>query len=497
MTRHLLVVSMILSLCGLSACSKDDGEKKDPKPGGLTTQQSKPASTLTVLDQTGAPLAGAKVLIGPELGKPFAGNFLTTDAAGKFVAPADWSDAQPITIQGTGHIRVTYLAQSPSGQKFKLRGREGSGTYQLGGTTSGFNVVDRDGVADFAIVIPAFSRADLFSFDVSKVISSQNDSITVVGQTVEIPSNISLPRQRESYFLPVTLEKPEFRMYFRTTGIKKVVTLRGQFPFKQVVDELRGSQDFLSLINLFNIQGGSVKNVNVSSGGSRETLPVNEMNFSNSRRMTAPNFKNDEVVIASSMNPKDGMLYPSDFKNLTARQNQALQVVATDAILLTVAKRKAETQEATYNDRISSAIQPFASGALPELLPLIENPRLLASHTIQIPSTKPVGTIIPVATYATLSRVSTKSVGTDAIESLTTEWEVFADNWVRDVALPKWPKTPAPNDGGDEESTEPLAGQMRWGVTLLGQSPIASGSAELGPDLLETATHATHSSLDF
>ena len=173
-------------------------------------------------------------------------------------------------------------------------------------------------------------------------------------------------------------------------------------------------------------------------------------------------------------------------------------MVAADALLLTVAKRKSETQEGSYNDRVSSAIQPFTSNATPELLPLIENPRLLASHTIQIPSAKPTSSIAAVATYATLSRVTTKSVGTDAIESLTTEWEVYADNWIREVALPKWPKTPGPLDAdADEEITEPMAGQMRWGVTLMGQSPTVSGGTELGPDLLETATHATHSSLDF
>lgn len=505
MTRHLVLASLLLSLCGLSACSKDSGEKKTPKPGGLSgLVHAQDNSVITVADLDGKPLVGAQVLIGTEMDRPFTGNFLVTDAQGQFTAPVEWTTGQAVTIQAAGRIRITYMDQLPTGQTFKVRRTEGRGAHQLAGTTTGFNIVDRDGLIDFAIVIPAFSRLDLFTFDVSKVISNQNDIISVLGQQVEIPSNISLPKQRESYFLPVTLEKPAYRTYFRTTGTKKVVTLRGQFPFKEVVDELRGKADFVSLINKFAIQGGSVKNIPVGSSGTKADLPVGDMTFTNSRRMNAPNFRNDEVVIAASMNPSGDMLYPSDFKNLTARQPQSLQIASSSAVLLTVAKRKTETQKGGYNPRVSAAVQPFSSGASPELLPLIDNPRLLAPHAIQIPSTRASGSLVEVATYASLSRVTTKSVDADAIETLITEWEVYAPEWVQNVTLPKWPKTPGPSPGpmegsdeqNDEENAEPLAGQMRWGVTLVGQSPTVS-KGELGPDLLETATHATYSAIDF
>lgn len=510
MTRHLVLASLLLSLCGLSACSKDSGEKKTPKPGGLTALvQAQDDSVITIVDLDGKPLVGAQVLIGPEKDQPFAGNFLVTDAQGQFTAPADWQDAQPVTIQAANRIRITYMEQKPQGQTFKVRRTEGRGAYQLSGTTTGFAPVDRDGLIDFAIVLPAFSRLDLFTFDVSKVISNQNDIITVLGQQVEIPSNISLPKQRESYFLPVTLEKPVYRTYFRTTGTKKVVTLRGQFPFKEVVDELRGQADFISLINKFSIQGGSIKNIHVSSSGSTADLPVGDMTFANSRRMNAPNFRSDEVVIAASMNPSGDLMYPSDFKNLTARQPQTLQIASSNAVLLTVAKRKTETQKGSYNGRVSAAVQPFSSGASPELLALIDDPRLISPSAIQVPTARATNNIAPVATYASLSRVTKKSVAgapvdAEAIEILTTEWEVYAPDWVQNVALPKWPKAPGPlsqttdqpTEDSQDENAEPLAGQMRWGVTLVGQSPTVS-KGELGPDLLETATHATYSAIDF
>jgi hypothetical protein len=99
-------------------------------------------------------------------------------------------------------------------------------------------------------VIPVLSRTDVFNFDINTVISNEVDTITLLGQSVDIPANVSLPEQRETYIFPITLKKPEYRLNFSSIGAKKVMALRGQFQLKPVVDELRSTKDFIGIINV-------------------------------------------------------------------------------------------------------------------------------------------------------------------------------------------------------------------------------------------------------
>jgi hypothetical protein len=483
MTKHLLLC-LFLSTLALTGCSKDEDSKKPKKMEDLITLQANLA-VQKVVDLAGNPIPNAQVLIGTELGKPMSDNFVTTDASGAFQAPSGWTSAQAVTISAPGYVRVTYFGQMPNGQSFKMRPVEGQGSFELGGTTTGFQIRNGDGQVDFSLVIPALERRDLFSFDVSSVISPQNDEITIIGQKVQLPSNITLPKQKESYILPITLEKPLYRMYFKTQGLKKVVALRGQFPLKQVVDEIRANKPFTDVINLFSIKGGSVTNVDIRSGKNQANLPVDTMNFSQSRRLIAPDFGSNDAVLGVSLSADQGLLYPTDFKNLTARQPQNLFVNGNDPVLVTVAKRKSEMEEGHGTDRVSATILPFQNNSQPVLLPLIDDPRMLSGSHIQIPATTPAPGVVPTGTYATLWEVSTRIVGQDRLESLRTTWEVYTSDWAQEIQLPIWP------------GAQVQAGKMRWGVTLIGQSSTVSGEAEIGPALLETATHATHSSVDF
>ena len=43
---------------------------------------------------------------------------------------------------------------------------------------------------------------------------SSLDEIRVAGQKLGVPSNISLPKQKESYIITITIDKPIYRMYF-------------------------------------------------------------------------------------------------------------------------------------------------------------------------------------------------------------------------------------------------------------------------------------------
>ena len=444
--------------------------------------------SMRVTNLSGQPLADAQILIGTEVGKPFAQNFITADAQGNFSAPSEWTTPLPVTISAPGYIRVTFMDQAPGVHSFSLRPVEGTGNFQLTGVTTGFQIKNGDGLVDFAVVIPALQKRDFFSFDVSMVLSHQTDKISIIGNDVELPSNASLPKQSESYFFPINLEKPIYRMYFKNSGEQKVVTLRGQFPLKDVVDAFGKKQDFSEMINLFSIQGGSLETVKLSGASTHLDLSVNKLNFAQARKMTAPDFREDqEMVIAAAVTQTDNVLYPTDVKNLTPKQVRSLQVNGPNPLLVAALKRKTEVArgENKGTDRVSAAILPFAEGAEPHLLPLLDNPRLLSDSHLQIPAVKPVNGVNPSGTYATLASITESGTGKDAVTTLTTQWEVYAPAWASEIQLPTWPKTMAHN------------GKMRWGVTLIGQSSNVSDGADLGPGLLENATHATHSSLDF
>ena len=318
----------------------------------------------------------------------------------------------------------------------------------------------------------------------STLISSQNDEMDVIGQKINIPSNISLPEQTENYFLNVTLNKPQYRMYFRSPGVKKVVTLRGQFPFKQVVDQVRAKVPFTELINEFSIQGGSLKTVNVT-GNTSKNLPVNELNFRSSRKLQSPEFKDSEMALAIALTEDGGYLYPTDVKKLSSGQNQSLKSNSANPMLLTVIRRSSESQQGNMKDRLTAVFMPFSAGAQPKPLALIENPKLLSATHIQVPNTRPSADVAPVATYASLTTVSENNLLYPEMESLQTVWEAYSADWVNEVDLPAWPGAAMPK------------GKMRWGVTLVGQSSKVGTQPVIGPALMETATHATHSSIDF
>ena len=482
MKKH-LILCLLAAFTIAAGCSEDKDDKKGG-PKKETPFHALDNSTLTVTDLAGLPLKGAQILIGTEQGKPFADNFITTDAEGHFTAPAEWTDSEPVTFQAPGFVRVTYFGQTAHGQSFQLRPQEGKGHLQLSGQTTGFNVVDGDGLVDFAIVLPAFQRNELFSFDLGSFISSQNDEMDVIGQKINIPSNVSLPQQTENYFLNVTLNKPQYRMYFRTPGTKKVVTLRGQFPFKEVVDQVRQKVPFTELINEFSIQGGSVKTINMT-GNTSKNLPVNEMNFHNTRKLTAPDFRDSEMALGIALAEEGGYLYPTDVKNLSSGQGQSLRMNSNSPMLLTVVRRQDESQQGHMKDRLTAVFMPFVSGAQPKPLPLINDPKILSASRIQVPSARPSADVVPVATYASLSAVGEQGELGTLAESLQTVWEAYSNDWINEVDLPTWP-------GASIQK-----GKMRWGVTLVGQSAKVGTPAVLGPALMETATHATHSSIDF
>lgn len=428
------------------------------------------------------PLAGAKVLIGTELNS-IAGNFLTTDASGHAALPAAWTSSQPVTIEGPGHLRATYYAQEPGAHTYRLRKKMSDARFELKGVTLGHTIVDKDDFIDFSLVMPAMTRNDLLTFNLNSVISSQVDTISVIGQQIDIPSNVALPRQKETYMLPVTLEKPAYRLYFSEPGVQRVFAARGRFPFKSVVGKLRNNTPFYELINDFTISGGGVKDIDLSKPSTQADLSVKDLNFSSKVKITAPRFSGDETMLAIGVSQNAEFLIPTDVKRLKAGEQMQISTLDAKSLLISILKKTADLESSAAGaDRLSAVLIP-AENAMPQFLPMLGDPTLAINGDMLVPKMNSVAGVNAIATYTVLSQVQEVVNGKDKVLVNKPYWEAYAPEWLEVVSLPKWPEA------------QNMAGKKRWEVNLIGS--LNASQVELGPAMINSATHVTHTSLDF
>ncbi|WP_374074210.1 hypothetical protein [Bdellovibrio bacteriovorus] len=466
-------------------CSKDDKPKK-PSSNAPTSFSSlfwaQETNLITIKTIDDQPLAGAQILIGDALNAPFSGNFLTTDANGQVELPAGWTSAQAVTVQAPGYMRTTYMSQEPGALTIKLRAQPTKVQHEVRGGTSGLPIQDKDGIVDFGLVMPAFTKLDMLAFDINNVISPQYDRISAMGQDIDIPANISLPRQSEKYSLfTITLDKPTYRIYYGQPGVNRVFAARGRFPFKSTVDALRGGAEFYELINDFKINGGAIRDIEIKSGQTKLDMPTRELNFGEPKNLTAPQHRADEMFIAVGVANQSGYLIPTDVKKIAQGQKMALNTLpGSEQMVLGVLKRTAEMKNG--GDRMSAALLPFAAGATPSMLPLIPDPTI-AGDELLMPKFNSVTGVNPIATYSVLSKEEEVQQGNAKVKIYRAQWEVYAQNWLERMKLPQWP-----NDSA-------ITGKKRWEVNFVGSQ--TASQAPVGPAMIEAATHVTHSSISF
>jgi len=486
MSLSKLLLAALTATLFLTSCSKDKGEKKEPKTQGQVTATPRFGShgqlLMAVTDLQGQPLANAQVLISDALNQPFANNFITTDAQGQFEAPADWDSEQVVTISAPGYLRASYFGQIPLGQNFQLRSSKTGKNFELKGNGVGFKVVDKDGLVDFGLMLPVLNRQDLFAFDPNKVISPEVDVISVYGQKLEIPSNVSLPKQKEKYgIFTVTLDKPAYRMYFPEPGRQIIYTARGQFPFEKVAKEMQNGKSFLDVINYFSIKGGSLREIDITQPKQTQDLPVNELNFTDKRSFRAPAFSSDETLLAVPVSLYKGGMIPTDLKNVTSNSTNQMTVASGSEPQLLVVLQKKPAKGYELNDgRLSAVLMNFTDGVQPMALPLMEKPQMVSPNEIHLRLIPQPEYVHKAATYVLMSTVEQVGKNTQLV---TRRWEAYMSEWRANVRLPKWPNEVAPKL------------TQRWEVSLVGADE--DKGVDLGPGLLDTVSHATYSSADF
>jgi hypothetical protein len=505
----LRAIAINLAITLTAGCSDDtdtDSDKNSQPSQSLlklgSPDQNHSEKIISLVGPQNEPLKQATIMIGQAQNQPFHNNIVISNENGQFIAPPEWQDKQPITISAPGYIRATFMNQIPAGQTFKLNLAEEHLNLELTGSTKGFPNLDNDGNADFALTIKSIAKNKLLNFKITDLISPFKETMTIVGSDFSVPSNVTIPNQKESFgIIPITLSKEKFKLYFDNVGTQRVHTLRGQFPFKTVVNELRSNKEFYELINYFSIKAAGTKEAQIQNTTQNMDMPANEIPFNKKITMKAPLFDHNHVFLTVPVSEKDGFYLPSDIKNLKANQKADLVIPTSNStLILSAIKRANEFAGAQYNDRISVSLQTFTPGFIPTMLPLLENPEVIHEGAIQLANVEEISdfvayaqkkpqrrhtlAIAEVATYASISKLETSKKGN--VEITTKLWEIYSDGWVQKIALPEWPET---------MSTEQK--QLRWEVSLIGNSDPTKNSTVLGPDVLENATHITKSFTDF
>lgn len=331
--------------------------------------------------------------------------------------------------------------------------------------------------------MPAFSKADLLAFNMNAVISPQTDTISVMGFKVPLPSNISLPRQAEKYsLLTITMDKPNYRIYFGNQGIQRVYAAKGKFPFKSTVDQIRDGKEFYELINSFSITGGAIRDTETKAASNILDLPVNELSFTGKAQIKAPVIGSDEIFVSMGIAQQSGYMIPTDIKRQTSNSTQILNMLSGSTPYVLGAVMKIQDLKDGV-DRMSAALLPVSITVVtPQLLPLIASPSI-QGNILTLPSVSEVTDINVLGLYSVLSTEETVLQGGNKTPILNPQWEIYASSWPQSLNLPEFP------------TTQPLAGKKRWEVNFIG-SQITSQTT-FGPAMIESATHVTHSSVSF
>ena len=470
---------------------------------------------LEVTNSDGQPIAGAAVMIGLAENDPFQGNVFTTTGAGTVEVPAVWKTPLPITVSADGYLTKTFSEAQPLERTLVLETAETEAAYEFKGEVKGFGRLRRDGKVDVGFVMPAFTKRELLGFDISSVMSPEMDTITILNRNVDIPSNISLPKQTETYIFPITLNKPAFRIYSRTEGPKKFVASHARFPLKRVVDKIRGGENILEVINDITFVGGGLKTVEMSSSSHQEDMNVDEFQYNDKISITGVDLPADKVMFSVAVKQDGEHFFPTDLKFVKSGQTVELATLPSQGnrYVASLLANKPEEKPAKQTEwdflnpqfvsplnimdmlsgksqqpvedegpnlsQMSITLQKHtADMGAPVFLPLVPEPVLSDREVILSPPELPSG-IIPLGTVVVYSRVETIEQENFNSEKRTRLWEIFAPNWPDRVNIP--------------DIEVPTASNIshRWEVIYLGK---AEGSSNM--EGINAVTHISRNSVN-
>tara|TARA_B100000609_G_scaffold199248_1_gene201473 strand:+ start:5165 stop:6439 length:1275 start_codon:yes stop_codon:yes gene_type:complete len=317
----------------------------------------------------------------------------------------------------------------------------------LGGEVTGFGRLKRDGKIDFALVTPSLTRMDLLNFDLSTLISPQMDTISIIGNDLNIPSNIALPDQRENYSLiTIRLNKPSYRSFVHNPGTHTFSALRGQFPVRQVVDDFRNDKSIFEIMNHFQFLGSGQMDVQLNTPVENQAFPVDQFTFDQQVEIAGLPLEPGKLSFAVSLADQNGKFSPVDLKNLKPDAVQPLAVAPYgNRFLLGALVNEGAEGELPQFDQMSLTLIPMEYKDQLDFLPLAKKPEFLSETTLQIYPLEMREGLIPQYVYVSFSEIQTHGEGSLKTEEKTLIWDNFYSGFPSQVEIPKLDFNKDPN----------------------------------------------------
>jgi hypothetical protein len=434
------------------------------------------ANEIRIVNEKGVAVANARVMIGYSEGA-FPHNVVTTDQNGTADIPAGWVNAEPVTIIADTYITATYLHQRPLAQEFVINTARGEPTKKVQGVTTGFGELRRDDKIDFGLVLPLMPKTAYFQFDLGLFISPDSDVIEIMGNRMNVPSNVSLPDQSERYLLfNIRFNKPQYRVYFHEEGNYNLITSHGRFPFRRMIDEFQDGKGFTEVVNLFDFLEGGLHAVTAPGDAN---LAINNFQIQGSMPVRAPQIPQGFSYFASSLQTQNNLLYPADVKRLASNEALNLKmspVGVANVLLAAVAKEEKLDNGATrLNPSMSISIHPYVAGQTQTYLPLVSVPQVANNIVTITPPNAP--DFRKIGTYISLQDVRVEMAEESYNEYVEKKWEIYSNQWESQVRLPQIGQSPA------------IANHTRWESLFLASK--ASQNNGTGPAMFNVAEYVS------
>lgn len=250
--------------------------------------------------------------------------------------------------------------------------------YELYGNTSGYGVLKTDGIADFGLVLKSFTKEKLFEIELNDLMSTEFDRISIIGNNIEIPSNVALPNQKERYILSITLNKPTYKIQFDQLEDQRVVLLHGQFPFNDVVQGFRNDQPLLKLADKFNVLSFSEYSFDNTNNSSRMNLDLvaGQKKHTQNIQVKAPaRFGKEYSYVVVALDQADHVFLANNLTVLAPNESKNLKITGDDTYIFSgLVHESFSDSESTSMQKHKMSFQMLPAGlARAEILDFIEN----------------------------------------------------------------------------------------------------------------------------
>lgn len=405
--------------------------------------------------------------------------------------PREWTSNETVTIEAPGYIRATYFGKKPEAYVFKLRRSVEKVSPQLRGQTTGFGRLTGNGVLDVSLVYPAIPRSRAASLELTQLIGTGVDKVKVYGEELELPANLSVPAQTETYFMivPVSLDKPSYTVTVPSLGGYRFAAVHAQFDFKKTIDDLRDGKSFFDLINRLQFRSFTTRNYTIRQGTQTSNFPLGENVLKASVPVHAAGLPRGYAMVATSLVEENGLCVVTDVKRLLEGEKRSLMASAkaNASLVLVRTLKKYDAKRTDFSgsdyEEMSAIVGPSLQTSSAPFLPILK-PIVSVGRSIKFTPPMVGANLSAGLTYVTLSKVEV--IGSSGLWLVRKEpmWDLYQEGFAPEMVLPSF--------GNDPWASK---GRYRWELTYGASS--SSVAVSLNPEVLGPMTHVSKTAVDF